>query len=419
MKRDPLTDARGRLRRIPMALLAIASTAPLAGCGARRGETETEDASFSARPEPDEEHDAQQAPDSPGDVIEGGTDDAGDVDEAAAAGHDAAEHAPDASTLGIDCATGPTLGPDGGVLDYPSQLACTGLYANWPARAIAPSAFAYDPGLRLWSDGAEKSRWIYLPPQTQIDSSDMDEWVFPPGTKIWKEFRLNGRRIETRFLWKRGAAAWLRAVYQWSEDESTATAIESGEMNVLGTTYEIPPRDACTTCHMGRIDGVLGFEAVSLASPGASGLNYDALIALDLLTRRPAVRPVIPGAGTPAQAALAWLHANCGTACHNGSPNSLAGPTGLWMRLTVGTIGSVLSTDTYMTAVNVVSNFQPTPTSNMMLIAPGNVANSAIPYRDGTRDTQGEGNQMPPIDTHVVDTAGVTQLRAWIRSLPP
>src|SRR5262245_53175162 len=71
---------------------------------------------------------------------------------------------------------------DGGT---PGELACTGLYADWPSRTLAPGLRAFKPGFELWSDGASKRRWLYLPPGGRIDVSSMNEWVFPVGTKIW------------------------------------------------------------------------------------------------------------------------------------------------------------------------------------------------------------------------------------------
>ena len=41
---------------------------------------------------------------------------------------------------------------------------------------------------QLWADYATKQRWILLPPGTKIDATDPNEWVFPVGTKVWKEF---------------------------------------------------------------------------------------------------------------------------------------------------------------------------------------------------------------------------------------
>ena len=70
----------------------------------------------------------------------------------------------------------------------PARLTETGLYADLRADALAPGVLPYRPQFELWSDGASKRRWISLPPGTRIDTSDMDSWQFPEGTKLWKEF---------------------------------------------------------------------------------------------------------------------------------------------------------------------------------------------------------------------------------------
>jgi len=349
------------------------------------------------------------------------TDAGADATRDAAAGHDdGADARGDASTnadadanadadggLGLDCSN------DAG---HPTALGCTGLYANWPSRTLAPGVRAYAPGLALWSDGAEKQRWIELPPGTRIDTSDMNEWRFPTGTKLWKEFRVNGQLVETRFLWKRGDGDWFRTTYAWSADGASATELTSGQPSWNGTPYEIPSQDLCTTCHQGRIDGVLGFEAVSLAAPGATGLTLAELVAEGLVTVAPSAPIVVPGNATES-AALGWLHANCGTACHNRSPSALAGATGLFMRLEVASMATVQATDTWQTAVGQPSGFQPAPDAGLLRIAPGDLAHSAIYFRDSFRDDQGQDFQMPPVDTHVVPDAGVALVAAWIRGL--
>ena len=309
---------------------------------------------------------------------------------------------------GIDCTS------EGG--DHPTDLGCTGLYSDWPSKTISPYVTAFDPGIHLWSDGAEKHRYVYLPPGTKIDTTNMDEWTFPVGTRFWKEFIVVGQKVETRLLWKRapGPKGWFRTTYQWSSDGASAVEFTTG--TILPNGYEIPSADKCVTCHIGRIDNVLGFEAIGLSTPQATGETMAKLIADGWLTNPPPAPFTIPGNAVEV-AAIGWLHANCGNACHNPSPNSFAGSTGLWMRLETAQLATVKDTNVYLTAVGKPSDFQPTPTSNFMLIAPGDVAHSCIPFRDGYRDTQGEGFQMPPIDTHVVDTAGVAAVKAWIQAM--
>ena len=322
---------------------------------------------------------------------------------------------PDGAPATLDCTV------DEAGVGHPTQLGCTGLYADWPSRTIAPDAIPFDPGLHLWSDGAEKSRYIYLPPGSKIDTTNMNEWVFPVGTKLWKEFRVLGKKVETRLLWKLAAQEWFRTTYEWSEDESSASELIGGRLNVRGVGYEIPATDVCATCHSGRIDMVLGFEAVSLASPGASGLNMAALKAQMLLTNPPINNAVIPG-DPVTSAALGFLHSNCGNACHNRGPSAFAGSTGLFMRMDVDATGALSGDprqlDTWKTAVNVPSTFQPqgVPPGTFFRIRPKDALTSAIPYRDGRRDGV---VQMPPLATHQVDFADVKNVIDWINTITP
>src|SRR5882672_4468441 len=97
----------------------------------------------------------------------------------------------------------------------PAKLSATGLFADLPSESLVEGVVAYRPQFELWSDGASKRRWIYLPPGTRIDSSDMDAWQFPEGTKFWKEFTRDGVRVETRLLHKVGPQAgdWVGVSY--------------------------------------------------------------------------------------------------------------------------------------------------------------------------------------------------------------
>ena len=284
-------------------------------------------------------------------------------------------------------------------------------------KRLPPGILPFNAGVALWSDGAIKSRWISLPAGSKIDTTDMDEWKFPVGTKLWKEFSLGGKKVETRFMWKQASGAWLKTTYQWSSDQQTATELTTGARDVWGTGYEIPDQYACTTCHEGRLDYVLGFEAIGLSTPAASGLTMAKLVQLGLVTDAPAAPIVIPGNATE-QAALGWLHANCGTSCHSGSDNAYARSTELWMRLTTTTIATVTGTDTYQRTVGVKATFRPPDGTVLERIKPHDPAHSCVTYRDGRRDQADEAIQMPPIGTHVVDTAGVQLVTNWINAMP-
>jgi hypothetical protein len=109
-----------------------------------------------------------------------------------------------------------------------ASLSETGLYSDITAKTIAPSNLMFSPQYPLWTDGAGKKRWIYLPPGRSIDARRVDDWVFPVGTKLWKEFSF-GKRVETRYLEKVRKRVWSYATYAWKEDESAAVLVpESG-----------------------------------------------------------------------------------------------------------------------------------------------------------------------------------------------
>jgi hypothetical protein len=303
----------------------------------------------------------------------------------------------------------------------PVALSCTGLYAVWANLTVAPDVRAYTPGATMWVDGADSSRWIWLPPGATVDTTDPNNWQFPVGTKLWQELRLLGLRIETRFLWKEAPGLWFRTTFAWTEDQSAAPALALGQPNARGLPYEIPAVSVCEKCHDGAGDFVLGFEAVSLAMPMSSGLNLQALEQANLLSKPPNAMPVVPGDPTTA-AALGFLHANCGTSCHNRGAYAGAGATGLFLKLTVDARGALPAmaqqTDTWATSYRVPSSLTPygVDAAGFWRIAPGDISHSAIAWTTSRRDST---VQMPPIATHLVDQNDLLRLDAWIAAMPP
>ncbi|HLK91972.1 MAG TPA: hypothetical protein VKZ18_18920 [Polyangia bacterium] len=378
----------------PLLLTLALALAPWAGCGGGTSTPPVFDGGGHDGPKPQK--------------------DASDVDVVR---HDAGPKdggARDASDGGIpdDCTTG--------AAGEPTELRCTGLYSDWATKTVASNARQYDPGLHLWSDGAGKTRWISLPAGATIDTSDMDQWTFPNGTKVWKEFTLGGKRIETRLIWKRPTGAWYLTTYRWSADGQTSTTeLTAGETNVGGGSYEIPTQSNCYDCHAGRYDMLLGFEAVALSSPQASGFTMADLTANHLLTAPPAAPLTIPGDAKTA-AALGYLHINCGTSCHNRESGE-AGSSGFYTRLDVATLTSPQATDTWTTGVGVNASFYPPGVAQPQIFVPCDTGSSAAYYRMSHRDGAGDagtGTQMPPIITHQVDSDGVAAIAAWLNGFP-
>lgn len=364
--------------------------------------------------------------------------DAGQDDVAIAVDHASPPPPPpvDAST-GLDCAT--DLATDG----LAKHLACAGLYTDLASKTVAAAARPYVPGLQLWADGATKQRWLMLPAGQKIDSSDIDEWVFPNGTKVWKEFQLDGKRIETRLYAKNDSGTWHHTSYRWNDGETDAVRADDGVTVPRASLdggdappYQIPNGTECNDCHGSRKDRLLGLEPVSLALPGAQGITLASLVAEGLLTSPPPTTTAAfpEDSSGKAAAAMAWLHVSCGP-CHNRSKDANAQNSNVRLltymsQLTGADAGvdggpvAVNALDAYLTTVG-----KPTGISipdggaaTFYLIKPNDPGASLVSYLSGHRSpangTPNQKEQMPPIVTRLVDTAGHQRLDDWILTMP-
>jgi hypothetical protein len=304
----------------------------------------------------------------------------------------------------------------------PDSLKCTGLYSDIAAKTVAAGIRAYAPAVPLWADYATKQRWISLPPGTTIDATDPSEWIFPVGTKVWKEFSRDGKRVETRLFQKVQAGFWVRATYAWNGDDSDATIAAGGDMPWPdGGVYHIPTGDECDQCHRGRVDHILGFEAVSLGLSGASGVTLADLVAEQLISPAPTLTNLSVGDdGTGLAAApLEWLHINCGTTCHNDNPNSTAYGSSMRLRLDPTQLDGRSSAGfaSRMTTLGVLAN---TPTwSGQTRVEPGDPSHSLVVELITNRGTNNPvANQMPPIASLLVDPTDTQTVIAWIAKMP-
>ncbi len=315
---------------------------------------------------------------------------------------------------------GPSAGADAG-------SACVGppgLYEDGACGVISADLRAYTPRFELWTDGATKERYIFLPEGTQIDTSDPDQWEFPIGTRVYKTFTLAGLRLETRVLEKVrlgvGVGSWAPTVYAWNLAQDRVTDVTNAAPaeleNVLGTDHDIPDGRTCLRCHIGRDthDMVNGFSAFQLNHDGG-GLTYQTLLdegrVTDPFARADAEAP---GDAT-AVAALGYLHANCGY-CHRPGGDPAAEARGFFMRLEVGASATVEATTTFRTGVNVlgIATFG----DALCRFMPGDPTNSVAVHRLSSRVP---GVAMPPLQTEIVNPEGTASVTAWVDGLtiPP
>lgn len=307
----------------------------------------------------------------------------------------------------------------------PGRLSETGLYAAGTL-TIHPDNHSYAPQYPLWSDGASKRRWLYLPPGTSIDASNPDAWEFPRGTRLWKEFGF-GRPIETRMVERLADGSWRFSTYVWNAEGSDALlAPEAGFASIPapdapGGSYGIPSRDDCLACHEGATVPVLGVSAIQLsperdalaphAEPaGAPDIDLNTMVARGLLENLPQALidnpPRIDAPSPAGRSALGYLHANCGH-CHND-----AGPLSvLEMVLAQETAAAQAAADKVLaTLVLIPSDFRMHGLDTR--VVPGLPAASILVSRMKSRNPL---TQMPPLGTNVPDVEGIALIERWIQ----
>jgi len=221
--------------------------------------------------------------------------------------------------------------------------------------------------------------------------------------------------IETRLFMRHPDGDWAGYTYEWNAQHTDATLVQGGKTVAIGAqNWIFPSGDDCLRCHTSAAGYALGLETSQLNHDftyASTGRTANELRTLDTVVMfatplgDPASQPVLPdpsGSAPLEQRARAYLHTNC-SQCHR--PN---GPTAVPMDLR------------YSTALASTGACDAPPQSGDLgigaaarLIAPGSPANSVLLSRMNRRDA----NQMPPLATNVIDTAGVQLISDWIVSL--
>ncbi len=304
----------------------------------------------------------------------------------------------------------------------PERLSETGLYRAGTLLVHADN-YSYTPQYPLWSDGAAKRRWLYVPPGSAIDASNPDAWQFPPGTRLWKEFSL-GQRIETRMIERLADGTWRYATYVWNDDQKDAFLAPAGGHTgypvaaAPGGRYTIPSREDCLACHEGAAVPVLSVTALQLSpdrdesaphaeAPGARDIDLRSMVARGLIENLPTALldnpPRIVASSPTSRSALGYLHANCGH-CHND-----AGPLSLLEMVMAQDSGAGMD-KVLRTLLGRRSDFRLHGMDTR--IVPGQPAASVLALRMKSRDPL---TQMPPLGTQLADAEGIALIERWIQ----
>jgi len=322
----------------------------------------------------------------------------------------------------------------------PALLSETGAFSDLATLTPAPGVFPYTVNAPLWSDAAEKKRWISLPndgvhdaPGEKIGFSAGGNWNFPHGTVFIKHFELPMdednpavvRRLETRFIVMPVTGEPYGVTYKWRPDGSDAELLPGGFSEPVtihesggGTriqTWDYPSRTDCRICHNGNAGHVLGLKTHQLNgdlhydSTGRTANQLETLAAIGWFdsSYRPEQLPwfLKSSAISDASASLedrvrSYIDSNCAQ-CHR--------PGGV-RAFFDARFTTPLAAQGLLHGELEVPYFDP----GDRVIVPGDLARSILRVRHATAGTL----KMPPIAKNLVDEAAVQVISDWILSLP-
>jgi uncharacterized repeat protein (TIGR03806 family) len=279
----------------------------------------------------------------------------------------------------------------------------------------APGLIPYDVNSPLWSDGAQKERFLALPDGKQIRVGADGDWELPTGTVLVKTFLLGGQRVETRLFMRHEDGSWSGYSYEWDDAQTDATLLPASKSKQVGAqTWYYPSRAECLSCHTGAAGHSLGLETGQLnrdltytstqrISNQLATFEHLGLFEAPLGAAPEALAryPVPSGSDTLELRARAYLHSNCAV-CHR--PNGTGrGPADF-------RFSTPLAQASFCDKAPEQGSLGVT---NARLLAPGDPGRSLLSLRMHALDA----NRMPPLASRGEDTVGLGVVDAWISSL--
>jgi uncharacterized repeat protein (TIGR03806 family) len=315
------------------------------------------------------------------------------------------------------------FGPTSFAVDQGGELYFTDIN-NSRLRKLVPAGspqpytglLPYDINAPFWSDEAVKDRHIGLPNNTTIMRDADDDWDFPNGSVIVKNFRLNGNLVETRHLIRHPDGVWAGYTYEWNALQTEATRVKGGKtVFTNGQFWTYPSERQCMECHTSAANFALGPETSQLNKDFTYPSTSRTANQLETIDHILMFTSPLPGAASSlpvltdpsdsaapvAERARAYLHTNC-SQCHRPG-----GPTPSTMDLRYTT--SLANTN----ACDAVPQAGDLGITNARLIAPGDTGRSLIIERANRRDS----HAMPPLGSNLVDTEGIDLLITWVSGL--
>jgi parallel beta-helix repeat protein len=291
----------------------------------------------------------------------------------------------------------------------------------------------YELTTPLFSDYANKYRFVFVPPGQSAGYDDQAVFDFPVGTIVSKTFAFDvpggGEQVvETRLLIHR-ASGWKALVYLWDAAMTEAVLVPGGAIVPLDVVvtdgsqrsivYEVPDVNQCGGCHtgFGQAMHLIGPKArlLNRPDPGDTGGTTNQLAtwySLGILDQAvdPALEPRLPvwddpADGTLGERARAYLESNCAH-CHR--PDGRASFTNLWLNIEQPEDFNLGLCKHPIAAGSGAGGLD-------FDIVPGDPDASILVFRMESAEPAVE---MPELAKATVHDEGAELVRAWIQGLP-
>lgn len=316
----------------------------------------------------------------------------------------------------------------------PELLSQTGAFSNLGTLEPNDGLIPYSVNSPLWSDAADKTRWMGVPTNTFVTFTTNSSWTFPSGSVFVKHFELSTndlnpsfrRRLETRLLVRDTNGVVYGATYKWRLDHSDADLVNTlTNEPILITTatgtrtqvWSYPGRQNCLTCHTVPSGGVLGvntrqlngnftYPQTGVTDNQLRALNHAGLFSTPVNEAAIPVHPkLVPVTDTNATLELrvrSYLDANCAQ-CHRPGGGVRANFDARFDTPldSSGIIGGAVLDNLGITGGKVV--------------VPGETNKSILFVRDNSV----AAIKMPPLAKNTIDMDAMAVIGKWIGSLPP
>jgi regulation of enolase protein 1 (concanavalin A-like superfamily) len=326
--------------------------------------------------------------------------------------------------------------PTTSVGSFPALLSQTGVFSNTPSMTPVSGLIPYTPNVPLWSDGAQKTRFMGVPnngggitPDEQITFTPTGYWTFPAGTVFVKTFQLNTdtsnsnvlHRLETRLLVRDINGAVYGVTYKWRADNSDADLLSSSLYENIAITnasgvatqsWYYPSPSDCLSCHTPVANYVLGLNTRQLNGTNTYPSTGVTDNQIRTLNRLGLFNPAFDEAGVTNFEKLSalsntnasfqdrsrsYLDANCAQ-CHQ------PGGTGITFDARY---------DTLLASQNLINGGL--DSDGFAMIKPRDIWRTEIRLRMNTTNSV---LRMPPLARQLIDSNAVAVIEGWVNSLP-